>query len=66
MHCQLNCDLFLGAIMSPVAASGTGVFSSVFSAELKALQTAPTAPDAKAAADDLARAVKKAGLASLL
>jgi elongation factor 3 len=47
--------------MSPVAT----ITPSEFSGLLKALKDAPTAPDAKGAADMLARAVKKAGPASL-
>jgi elongation factor 3 len=51
--------------MSPVAAMEPPT-SLTFAAHLDSLKTAPTAPDAKAAADTLARAVKKAGLASLV
>ena len=51
--------------MSPVAAMESPG-SSTFAAHLDALKTAPTAPDAKAAADMLARAVRKAGPASLV
>ncbi|KZT08326.1 uncharacterized protein LAESUDRAFT_723822 [Laetiporus sulphureus 93-53] len=49
--------------MSPVAVSPA--LESRFTPVLDALRTAPTAPDAKAAADRLAREISKAGLETL-
>ena len=47
--------------MSPVATADPFMIAT----NLRALKDAPTAPDAKAAADVLARSVKKAGPSSL-
>ncbi|KAF8577311.1 hypothetical protein K439DRAFT_1639807 [Ramaria rubella] len=52
--------------MSPVAVTAMASTDTHFQELLEQLKTAPTAPDAKAAADKLAREVSKTGLGFLL